>query len=209
MDVEYAVINPRVVTRLNKHTVKESLEEQDLDERALTTKDAGDDLALCVDQQHDRLNLVLYRAAAFKKDFDEGYSAKTLKKHVVAMLSAGQGDFNIPFFEVQLSAADKGWGPFMYDVAMAKTGGLMPDRFSVSGPARRVWDHYYHERNDVIVTPLNKYDVKLSGDDVLDNGFQLKGPGPSTDALEQRHDPELTYNVVEAARAFATTRIKG
>lgn len=197
--------------------IRESLEEQDLDERALTTKDAGDDLALCVEQSHDRLNLVLYHVEDFKKDFAEGHSPKTLKKHIVAMLSAGQNDFKNPFFEVQLSAADKGWGPFMYDVAMARAGGLMPDRFTVSGPARRVWDYYYHERNDVKVTSLLDMvskqkpphsSVRLTGDDVLDNGFQLKGSGPNTEQLEQRHDPELTYNVVEAGREFSRSRIK-
>lgn len=197
----------RLTLQQLRSLIRESLLEQELEERALTSSDAGDDLALLVEQRYNRVNVVLYRVKSFREDFDKGLSPKTLKKHVVAMLSAGQEDFNVPFFEVQLSVADKGWGPFMYDVAMARSGGLMPDRFSVSAAARRVWDHYYNERTDVKVTPLDKYHVKMSGDDVLDNGFQLKGSGPDTNELEKRHDPELTYNVIEAGRQLARERI--
>ena len=196
----------KLTLRNLRSLIVESLNEQDLDERAMTSGDAGNDLALCVEQKHNMINLVLYRYEAFKKDLEEGYSSKTLKKHVVAMLFAMQRDFNNPFFEVQLTAAEKGWGPFMYDKAMSLVGGLMPDRFSITPAAKKIWDHYYHDRSDVKVTPLDKYDVKMRGDEVLDCGYQLKGSGPNTSALEERHNPEWTYNVVESARQYFLSR---
>ena len=51
------------------------------------------------------------------------------------------------------SSAAHGWGPMLYDVAMELAtihgGGLMSDRDSVSGSARKVWDYYAANRGDV------------------------------------------------------------
>ena len=51
------------------------------------------------------------------------------------------------------SQAATGWGPMLYDVAMEyatmKGGGLMADRGSVSGDARKVWNYYMANRGDV------------------------------------------------------------
>ena len=56
-------------------------------------------------------------------------------------------------FEVHGSSATHGWGPMLYDVAMELAtihgGGLMSDRDSVSGSARKVWDYYAANRGDV------------------------------------------------------------
>lgn len=56
---------------------------------------------------------------------------------------------------VELSAAESGWGPFMYDVVMSLEGGLVPDRFSVSDAARGVWVKYKDSRSDVEAKPLD------------------------------------------------------
>lgn len=188
--------------------IRESLEEQDLDERAMTSKDAGDDLALMVDEQHDSIDLVLYHVDAMTKGIANDDDPDTLQDYVVAALQARQSDFDVPFFEVRYVAAEKGWGPFMYDVAMSLTPGLMPDRLSVSSDAKRIWDHYYNQRNDVKVTPLDRFNVKLKGDDVLDNGFSLKGPGPDVSALRERHDPKLNDDVSYLGRRYFTSRAK-
>lgn len=51
--------------------------------------------------------------------------------------------------EVKNSAADKGWGPLLYDIVMSMEGGLMSDRDKVSSHAQKVWSHYKNKRNDV------------------------------------------------------------
>lgn len=53
--------------------------------------------------------------------------------------------------QVKASAAEKGYGPFMYDVAlgMAYPKFVMADRNSVSFEAARVWAHYLNSRPDV------------------------------------------------------------
>jgi len=54
---------------------------------------------------------------------------------------------------VGIAAADHGWGPLLYDVAIEwatkNGGGLISDRGSVSDAAQRVWDYYELNRGDV------------------------------------------------------------
>jgi len=58
-------------------------------------------------------------------------------------------------WEVVNSAANKGYGPLLYDLAMeivvGEIGdlGVTCDTTSVSPEAQRVWDFYYSSRNDV------------------------------------------------------------
>ena len=50
--------------------------------------------------------------------------------------------------EIKMTAAVKGYGPYMYDVVMGMEGGLIPDRNSVSDKAKKVWTKYQN-RQDV------------------------------------------------------------
>lgn len=60
--------------------------------------------------------------------------------------------------EVKFSAARKGYGPLMYELAMADFGRLMPDHGGGSSPsARNVWTKY-SQRSDVKALPFD--DVK-------------------------------------------------
>ena len=51
------------------------------------------------------------------------------------------------------AAANHGWGPLLYDVAIEwatkNGGGLISDRGSVSDDAQGVWNYYMHSRSDV------------------------------------------------------------
>lgn len=60
--------------------------------------------------------------------------------------------------EVEFSAADHGYGPLMYDIAMKFSGGLISDRDSVSPSAKKVWNYYLTNREDVVAKPLDDYD---------------------------------------------------
>jgi hypothetical protein len=50
--------------------------------------------------------------------------------------------------EIKMTAAVKGYGPYLYDVVMGMEGGLIPDRNSVSDKAKKVWGKY-QSRSDV------------------------------------------------------------
>lgn len=50
-------------------------------------------------------------------------------------------------------AAEKGYGPLMYDLALSKDN-LTPSRFHVSDKAKKVWSYYYYNRKDVEKTQM-------------------------------------------------------
>lgn len=91
-------------------------------------------------------------------------------------------------YVVHESDAAKGYGPMLYDMALAAAGkdGLMPDRHLVSQYAARVWYHYFGNRSDVKTLPLDP-DGQLTPDDPSDDckpkyhldpdwNNELKGP---------------------------------
>jgi hypothetical protein len=76
---------------------------------------------------------------------------------------------------VHNSAAERGYGPLLYDIAMSYAGktGLMPDRVEgVSRKARNIWKYYATQRqNDVRVYPLRKDDECAVFSDENDSWF--------------------------------------
>ena len=66
---------------------------------------------------------------------------------------------------ISMSGAEKGWGPFLYDLVMEKAtihrNGIIPDRTMVSPAARNVWEYYLNVRSkkggDVEVKQLDHY----------------------------------------------------
>ncbi len=53
------------------------------------------------------------------------------------------------------SEAHAGYGPLLYDIAIEASGGLAPDRNTVSLEARRVWQYYDNRRPDVFKDQLD------------------------------------------------------
>lgn len=78
-------------------------------------------------------------------------------------LAKSEEDGCLDAWEVILSSAHKGYGPFLYDVAMELVGknGIMSDRESTSSDARKVWDYYYNKRSDVSKKPVD-YDCEVT-----------------------------------------------
>ena len=59
-------------------------------------------------------------------------------------------------WEVTLAAAQPGWGPTMYDIVMGEApDGIMADRMNVSKDAKKIYDFYFNNRNDVEKYPLD------------------------------------------------------
>ncbi len=68
-------------------------------------------------------------------------------------------------WQVKSSSAQRGWGPFVYDLALEfiyimddGDGSLTPDRDTVSASAKRVWDFFLKRRRDVQSIPLKEGD---------------------------------------------------
>ena len=73
---------------------------------------------------------------------------------------------------VSATYADEGLGPLIYDIAIEATGGLVPDRITVSDAARNVWDYYNWGRSDVKKEQLDDLENKLTPEE-RDNCEQL------------------------------------
>lgn len=101
---------------------------------------------------------------------------------------------------IAATAAKEGYGPLLYDIAMDESGGLTPDRYSVSSSAKRVWQYYSNNRSDVEKKPLDDIDnpkTKTPKDDSELHPGGQKNPlnyayfikkGPATARLKANHD---------------------
>lgn len=117
-------------------------------------------------------------------------------------------------WEVAASAADKGFGPLMYDIAMSisPTQTIMSDRSSVSDSAQGVWSYYYWNRKDVKKLPLDNEDDPQTkpktddcstrppeikqGKDVNPLNYAYTGSKPVGRSLNQRHEQFMKDAVV-------------
>jgi hypothetical protein len=81
------------------------------------------------------------------------YLKSRKKEYVVATITVNAGraqsglQYGVP--NVVASAANKGYGPLMYDIVMAHEGGITCDKLSISDEAAWVWSYYYNNRKDV------------------------------------------------------------
>lgn len=106
--------------------------------------------------------------------------------------------------EVMNAAAERGFGPLLYDIVMAAEKGLTSDRHDVSSRAERVWSFYHDNRGDVEAkllddiddpkTPPRKDDAPVFKPDdrdiedvPLNYAYFMKGPGPDIESLKRRH----------------------
>ena len=80
----------------------------------------------------------------------------------------GEGRINGPCLGAKIvssSTMKMGFGPLAYDVAIEVTGGLAPDRDSVSKYATAVWDRYMNGRSDVQASQLDNDRNHLTPED--------------------------------------------
>ena len=95
--------------------------------------------------------------------------------------------------KVTAAAAEKGYGPLMYDIAMSMFGPITSDRHSVSPSAERIWSYYAKSRSDV---------EKLPFDDIDDP----KTPNPKDDAKIYKDKPHSPLNAAyEGAEVNTST----
>ena len=97
--------------------------------------------------------LVLYRPSALIRYVQE-WEQEVLDQLVVGMINLVPSEESNKIYEVKAIAAESGYGPVMYDMAMSYIAPkyLMADRKDVSDAARRVWAHTFENR-------LSEYDT--------------------------------------------------
>jgi len=115
---------------------------------------------------------------------------------------------------ISLSAAEPGYGPMMYDIALktSPSGKLAPDRQSVTSDAEGVWKYYHDQRADVDFEHFDDvYDPKTTpkeddctlhepyaGDHWLDGAYSMRGGGRDVSELKSRHTAAMTRLIDES-----------
>jgi hypothetical protein len=114
---------------------------------------AQSEIALRIFRVGGRTTLVLYRPSALTKYF-RTWEQEDLDLLVVGMINLVVSEESNRIYEVKAIAAESGYGPVMYDIAMSYIAPkyLMADRMDVSAAARRVWAHTFENR-------LSEYDT--------------------------------------------------
>lgn len=88
---------------------------------------------------------------AIDEMFDMNTAIQTaIEKSIVgyARLATPDGPCN-GAMEMTRSAAQKGYGPLLYDIAMSFSGKLVSDRRNVSSAAKSIWGKYYQKNSGV------------------------------------------------------------
>lgn len=116
-------------------------------------------------------------------------------------------------YEVNAAAAQRGYGPALYDIAMTfaqivGTGGVVPDRGSVSEAAQRVWERSLDRRRDVFASPISSRSCPThEGRDALNHVFSRRTPFREYNGLIRRGEKlgeqlVAIWGTEEAAYAF-------
>jgi hypothetical protein len=137
-----------------------TLRETFFKEKAKSPKDARSyGKALYIRKNPDRINIVLY-------DVYQLFLEIQKRPEMVREGSFHNSDFIIGiinlnkekrnYYSIQTSAAEKKWGPLMYDIAFSYTKGYIGSDSTVSDSAKGVWDFFFNKRQ-------NEFDRKYRG----------------------------------------------
>lgn len=143
-----------------------------LQEKAVNVTQAGKEkLALYVVDKGDDKSFILYDGVGledyiYEAEGNKIYSGE-VKGFIYAILDVSQQWADEPSYgawKVTASAAQKGYGPMMYDIAMQSLPGLTSDRGTVSPSAKNIWNYYFNNRSDVEKEPLDNFRAPATPD---------------------------------------------
>ena len=162
------------------------------------------EIALKVFKNSDQAMLVLYRPSALIKYF-QTWEQEVLDQLVVGMINLVPSEQSKKIYEVKAIAAESGYGPTLYDIAMSYVAPkyLMADRKEVSDAARRVWAHTFENR-------LGEYDtVEVTGEnDVWKDKEGKEIPSLNRAYRLKKKLPIYSSVVVKDEQFFANERDK-
>ena len=104
---------------------------------------------------------------------------------IIGMIELASCHGDVPSYgayEVKYAAANQGYGPLLYDIAMSEYGAIISDRDGeVSNFARKIWKYYFTSRPDVLKLHLDDYENPQTPD--RDDDGQIYDPATSENYL--------------------------
>lgn len=156
------------------------------------------DMGLLIDSSGPIINFVLYDINKFIEESKKNKKLTFSNDMINGMIRAKKGGFGNCHgaWEIAFVAANKGYGPTMYDIAMSTVPSrtIMPDRAEVSSQAKSVWKYYKDNRSDVEAIPFDSSENEEGegecssfhygpSKEYLDYAYRLTGP-PAVDASQ-------------------------
>jgi hypothetical protein len=196
-------------------TLRDELQELAVD----PTRANANELALASFKDGDAQQFVLYNPKMVRTTYrmEKGYPI------VIGFRSAVVGTIRIKqncnSWMVSSVAAEKGYGPLMYDIAFSFAGnsGMLPDRSLVSPHARKIWKYIFDKRrNEFQIKPVPtscKFadKNKLGKEPYLDFIYVLNTPVQGLESLQQRNkafleelSSEMNYDVKKLLAMMAS-----
>jgi len=203
--------------RIRLRALRQLIREALITEGAMSPADAAErKFALYINK--DIGTYLLYDPAELAKQLSgDNITTEAAYGVVIVNLNSDPDHLQWGAKEIEFTAARSGYGPMMYDIAMADVGGLVPDRGAVSPAARGVWDFYKNNRPDVEHLQIDNVEEPLTDTteddglrheeepgDSLDQAYFLKS-GPDVSALIANHAaalPMLKKVSAESVRPF-------
>lgn len=125
----------------------------DLEEAAVSISQAeSENLALLVIDTSYGCKMVLYDASVIDKMGPENWLHKSGNRQkltgiIIGVISANK-EPEVGAYEIDISAAVKGYGPLLYDMLSSHVGFIISDRIEISKHAQRVWKYIMTNRSD-------------------------------------------------------------
>ena len=186
--------------------------------KASTKKQGGGVPALAVEDQGDFRLFVLYNpdemldlySTIEDEKFDPEY-ARELVPSLYGVIMVGKTKRHTDKSGAKMVRyvhARSGYGPKMYDIAMAEMGGIYGDRDQFTPEAENIWRFYKDKRPDVVNKPLSgenimniDIDREENPNHHLNRAYFLKGPGPNIEAMKANHNKFLSDKSRQAAES--------
>jgi hypothetical protein len=180
---------------------------QEINELAVSVEQASHEgLALFVENNPRESTMILYKPGKFREACSIAYKGNSNIKNLIHDLQPIVG--SVTFFkntkcktwEVSSMAAEKGYGPLMYDIVFSYVGeeGLMSDRASLQPQAKNIWRYNSTiRRNDFDIEELTNPGCFYRGkhsEEFLNYKFVIKNP-INVVGLETKH--VQTMNMLE------------
>jgi len=192
----------------NDHLLKNFIRSTLIEAAVSIDQASGRLLALNVLDHEKQTTYVLYDPSLIIS-YDENDLSSLLDKSIVATISVRDPKKGNAWGarEVIASAAQKGFGPLIYDIAMSWEGGLIPDRFKVSSQAKNVWKIYF-QRPDIEKKKLDNVDDPDTPPDVDDAIVHEKQANPQLDYAYFMRNDLSTNKLVQNHSLFESELLK-
>lgn len=179
----------------------EQVVEQEITELAVAPEQAvSDNLALFIYKNSKEIEFILYKPDFFRDACElkaSGMSDKEIIRDIRPIVGAVSlyETRKCGTWQITSTAADKGYGPLMYDIAFSYVGedGIMSDRQSVSPSARNVWRYNATKRKDDFdMEPLSRgcLFAGTEPEEILNYKLKLRNP-INIEALEANHNQTM------------------